>query len=206
MSDVNSRPAELTGQVALVTGAAHGQGRASALALAREEAHVVALDVARALEYPGYALGSSADLESLKDACRALEVECLTFAADVRDDAAVTAAVAAAIERFGRIDVLFNNAGICATAGPRADRGGLGHDARHQPQRRFHGGPAGDSAHDGQAHGGDHQQLIGRRPARNGAADALRGLEVGPGRADQVVGDRAGPARHPGRSRSIRQV
>ena len=44
----------------------------------------------------------------------ALGVECLTFAADVRDDAAVSAAVAAAVERFGRIDILFNNAGICA--------------------------------------------------------------------------------------------
>ena len=39
---------------------------------------------------------------------------CLTRVADVRDDAAVKAAVAAAIERFGRIDLLFNNAGICA--------------------------------------------------------------------------------------------
>ncbi len=43
-----------------------------------------------------------------------LGVECLPFAADVRDDAAVRAAVAAAVERFGRIDILFNNAGICA--------------------------------------------------------------------------------------------
>ena len=71
MSEANARPPELRGQVALVTGAAHGQGRASALALAREGAHVVALDVARALEYPGYVLGTSADLESLGDACRA---------------------------------------------------------------------------------------------------------------------------------------
>ena len=114
MSEANSRPPNFAGQVALVTGAAHGQGRASALALAREGAHVVALDVARPLEYPGYGLGTSADLESLRDACRALGVECLTFAADVRDDAAVSAAVAAAVERFGRIDILFNNAGICA--------------------------------------------------------------------------------------------
>ncbi len=114
MSAASSRQADLAGQVAIVTGAAHGQGRASALALAREGAHVVALDVARALEYPGYGLGTGADLESLRDACRAHGVECLTFAADVRDDAAVTTAVAAAAERLGRIDILFNNAGICA--------------------------------------------------------------------------------------------
>ena len=52
----------------------------------------------------------------LRASCRALGVECLPFAADVRDDAAVSAAVAAAVERFGRIDILFNNAGICAMA------------------------------------------------------------------------------------------
>jgi SDR family mycofactocin-dependent oxidoreductase len=103
-----------TGKVALITGAAHGQGRAAALALAREGARIAALDVARPLPYPGYALGSGDDLVSLAEACRALGVECLTFAADVRDDAAVTAAVAETVRRFGRIDILFNNAGICA--------------------------------------------------------------------------------------------
>ena len=51
---------------------------------------VAALDVARPLAYPGYALGSADDLETLAEECRALGVECLTFAADVRDDAAVT--------------------------------------------------------------------------------------------------------------------
>ncbi|MBV8267206.1 MAG: mycofactocin-coupled SDR family oxidoreductase [Planctomycetaceae bacterium] len=103
----------LAGRVALITGAAHGQGRATALAFAREGAHVVALDVARPLAYPGYALGSKAELEGLAEGCRDLGVECLTAEADVRDDAAVTAAVGAAVERFGRVDVLFNNAGIC---------------------------------------------------------------------------------------------
>ena len=102
------------GKVAVVTGAAHGQGRAAALALAREGARIAALDVARPLPYPGYALGSSDDLTSLAEACRALGVECLTFAADVRDDAAVTGAVTETVRRFGRIDILFNNAGICA--------------------------------------------------------------------------------------------
>src|SRR5438309_1376519 len=62
-----STASELAGQVALITGAAHGQGRATALAMAREGAHVAALDVARPLAYPGYAMGSADDLESLAD-------------------------------------------------------------------------------------------------------------------------------------------
>jgi NAD(P)-dependent dehydrogenase (short-subunit alcohol dehydrogenase family) len=103
----------LLGRVVFITGAANGQGRAAALALAREGAHVAALDVARPLAYPGYALGTSEGLESLQAGCRDLGVECLTFQADVRDDASLSAAVAATTGHFGRIDVLFNNAGIC---------------------------------------------------------------------------------------------
>jgi NAD(P)-dependent dehydrogenase (short-subunit alcohol dehydrogenase family) len=104
---------ELAGRTALITGAAHGQGRASALALAREGVRIAALDVARPMSYPGYAMGSADDLETLAQECRALGVDCLTFAADVRDDAAVTAAVRAVVAQFGTIDILFNNAGIC---------------------------------------------------------------------------------------------
>lgn len=104
---------ELSGRVAFVTGAAHGQGRASALALAGAGASIAAYDVAAALEYPGYAMGTSADLESLAAECEALGSACLPLTGDVRDDSAVTRAVDAAVERFGRIDILFNNAGIC---------------------------------------------------------------------------------------------
>jgi NAD(P)-dependent dehydrogenase (short-subunit alcohol dehydrogenase family) len=75
---------------------------------------IAAVDIARPLGYPGYALGSANDLESLAKECQALGVECLTFAADVRDNAAVGAAVNAVVARFGSIDILFNNAGICA--------------------------------------------------------------------------------------------
>jgi SDR family mycofactocin-dependent oxidoreductase len=104
---------DLAGRVALITGAAHGQGRATALALAREGAHIAALDVAGPLAYPGYALGTPADLGSLAEECRRLGVRCLSLVADVRDDRAVTAAVERTAGELGRIDVLFNNAGIC---------------------------------------------------------------------------------------------
>jgi SDR family mycofactocin-dependent oxidoreductase len=105
---------EFAGKVALITGAAHGQGRATALALAAEGAAILAFDVARPLSYPGYAMGTADDLESLAAACRTAGGDCVTVAGDVRDAAAVAKAVETALERFGRIDILFNNAGICA--------------------------------------------------------------------------------------------
>ena len=75
---------------------------------------IAALDVARPLAYPGYAHGHAGRARRLADECRALASTCLTFAADVRDDAAVSRGRATATaERFGRIDILFNNAGIC---------------------------------------------------------------------------------------------
>ena len=102
------------GRVAFVTGAAHGQGRATALAFAREGAHVAAFDVARPLAYPGYTMGSAGELASLRAECEALGSTCLTFEGDVRDGAAVAAAVDGTVDRLGAVDVLFNNAGICA--------------------------------------------------------------------------------------------
>jgi SDR family mycofactocin-dependent oxidoreductase len=105
---------EFTGAVAFITGAAHGQGRATALALAREGARIAAFDLARPMSYPGYAMGSPDELASLTSACRELGTDCLSFTGDVRDDAAVTRAVEDTVSRFGRIDILFNNAGICA--------------------------------------------------------------------------------------------
>jgi len=105
---------EFTGRVAFITGAAHGQGRAAALALAREGAAIAGFDIARPLDYPGYSLGTEDDLRSLRAECETVGARCLTFEGDVRDDVAIRAAVASSVAEFGRIDILFNNAGICA--------------------------------------------------------------------------------------------
>jgi SDR family mycofactocin-dependent oxidoreductase len=105
---------EFGGAVAFVTGAAHGQGRATALALAAEGARIAAFDIARPMSYPGYGMGSPDELASLAAGCRERGTECLTFTGDVRDDEAIRNAVDSTVSRFGRIDILFNNAGICA--------------------------------------------------------------------------------------------
>ncbi|MEX2114726.1 MAG: SDR family oxidoreductase, partial [Pirellulales bacterium] len=76
--------------------------------------HLAALDVAKTLGYPGYRMGSSEALDSLAEECRKLGVEAQTFTVDVRDNEGVAAAVTAIFQRWQRIDLLFNNAGICA--------------------------------------------------------------------------------------------
>ena len=104
----------LKNKVAFISGAAHGQGRSSALALAKEGVHIIAFDIGKTLTYPGYALGSSAELESLKAECEAFQVQCLTYVGDVRSSKDISSAVDSAMKSFDRIDILFNNAGICA--------------------------------------------------------------------------------------------
>jgi len=91
---------ELTGQVALVTGAARGIGRAIALALAGEGARLALVDV------------KAEWLEESLSLVRAKGVEAEGFACDIASGEAVDAAVKAVHARFGRIDILVNNAGI----------------------------------------------------------------------------------------------
>lgn len=92
---------ELKGQVALVTGASRGIGRAVAEALAREGAAVVA----------GYRT-HQAEAEALVAAIQAAGGEAMAYPIDVADADACQAMVGAAAERFGRLDILVNNAGI----------------------------------------------------------------------------------------------
>ena len=104
----------LKNKVAFITGAAHGQGRATALALAKEGADIIAFDIAKPLAYPGSELGNSNDMTSLKAAVEEMGSQCMLYEGDVRKDTDVKAAVDQAMSTFNRIDILFNNAGICA--------------------------------------------------------------------------------------------
>ncbi len=99
---------ELTGKVALVTGASRGIGRAIAEGLAAEGARLVIA-----------ARGAEA-LEEAKRALEATGAEVLAVPADVGDDASVSALAEQARERFGRIDILISNASALAVTGDRA--------------------------------------------------------------------------------------
>jgi SDR family mycofactocin-dependent oxidoreductase len=104
---------EFENKVAFITGAAHGQGRATALALAKEGAKIAGFDLSGQIDYPGYKLGTEDDLKTLEHEIKSTGSDAAIFTGDVRDDEAITKAVEGTMAKFGRIDILFNNAGIC---------------------------------------------------------------------------------------------
>jgi len=102
------------GKTVYITGAAKGQGRAVALAFAREGANIIAFDLGTKIDYPAYNRSSNEDLEQLKDDVEALGAKIVLYAGDVRNGEDVKEAVARGIDAFGKIDILFSNAGIAA--------------------------------------------------------------------------------------------
>ncbi|MGW2047290.1 SDR family oxidoreductase [Streptomyces sp. NPDC001858] len=107
----------LENKVALVTGAARGIGRSCSVRFAEEGADLILLDVCDDLPGVAYPLGTARQLEHTADLCRRNGASILTVRCDVRDPASAGAAVRDALRRYGRIDVLVNNAGIAAPSG-----------------------------------------------------------------------------------------
>ena len=107
----------LHGKVAIVTGAARGVGRASAVRFADEGADLVLVDVAADLSEVPYPLGTMDQLETTALLCGKAGAAVVTVRGDVREDATARAAVRSALDRFGTVDVLVNNAGIVAPSG-----------------------------------------------------------------------------------------
>lgn len=98
--------AELDGRIAVVTGASRGIGRAAALALAAAGAHIVAL--AR----------TQGALEELDDAIREIGGSATLVPLDIKDFDALDRLGAALYERWGRLDILFANAGLLGGLAP----------------------------------------------------------------------------------------
>jgi len=92
---------DLAGRVAIVTGGGTGIGRATSLRLAKAGARAVVVNYSRSKE----------DATLTADEVRALGSEAVTHQADVADESQVKAMVATAVDRFGGLDVLVNNAG-----------------------------------------------------------------------------------------------
>ena len=107
---------KLDGKVALITGAARGQGRAHAVTMAREGAEIAALDICRDLPYPRYGLAKPEDLIETVALVEQLQRRALAIEVDVRSARDMEAAVAKTIATFGQIDILVCTAGIADMA------------------------------------------------------------------------------------------
>ena len=106
------RPGRLAGRVALITGAARGQGRSHAVRIAEEGGDVIVLDVARDLGATNYGLATPEDLQTTVDQVQALGGRVSSAQVDVRDAAGMREAVAAGIHSLGRLDIVVANAAI----------------------------------------------------------------------------------------------
>ena len=100
---------DLTGRVAIVTGAGGGLGRAHALLLAKRGAKVVVNDLGGALSGAGNSLAAA---QAVTDEIAQAGGEAIADGASVSDVAQVEAMIASAMSRWGRVDILVNNAGI----------------------------------------------------------------------------------------------
>jgi len=100
------------GKVALVTGAARGQGRSHAVRLAEEGADVIAVDLCRQIATVPYPMSTPGDLAETAKLVAATGRRVVTAQADVRDLDGLRTAVDDAVARLGRLDIVAANAGI----------------------------------------------------------------------------------------------
>ncbi|BDX35251.1 3-ketoacyl-ACP reductase [Mycobacterium antarcticum] len=98
--------------VAVITGAARGQGRSHAVALARQGIDIIAIDLCADIASIPYPLATEADLAETADLVQDAGGRIRTAVADVRDLSALQAAVDSGVADFGEIDVMIANAGV----------------------------------------------------------------------------------------------
>jgi (+)-trans-carveol dehydrogenase len=103
---------KLDGKVALITGAARGQGRSHCVRLAEDGADIVAIDLLDQIPTAYYELAGPEDLALTAKLVEAEGRRVLARQADVRDQAALDAVVAETMDTFGHLDIVVANAGI----------------------------------------------------------------------------------------------
>lgn len=103
-------------KVVFITGAARGQGRAEAVRFAEEGANVIAVDACAEFVSTSYPAATEEDLAETVALVEKAGGRIVASKVDVRDFAGLSAALAAGIETFGRLDVVVANAGICSAA------------------------------------------------------------------------------------------
>src|ERR1700733_6719777 len=96
----------LDGKVALITGAARGQGRSHAVTFAREGANVVLTDLCAELPSVTYPMPTPAELDETAQLVRDAGGQAVTQIGDVRDGAALDQLVSSGLDAFGRIDIV----------------------------------------------------------------------------------------------------
>ncbi|MGE2732246.1 mycofactocin-coupled SDR family oxidoreductase [Mycolicibacterium vaccae] len=108
-----SSGAPLEGRVALITGAARGQGRAHAVRLANDGADIIAIDVCKPVsDTVTYPMPTPDDLAETVALVEQTGRKAIAREVDIRDLGAQQDVVAAGIEQFGRLDIVVANAGI----------------------------------------------------------------------------------------------
>jgi len=105
---------QLDGKVALITGAARGQGRSHALRLAQEGADVIAVDICRQIDSVSFPMSTVEDLKETQRQVEALDRRIVTQQADVRNLPELKEAVDAGVAELGGLDIVSANAGIFA--------------------------------------------------------------------------------------------
>lgn len=105
------------GKVAVITGAARGQGRSHAVRLAEEGADIVAIDLCRDYETVNYPMATPEDLKETVRLVEKLGRKVLPLQADVRSIEAMRDAVARTVAEFGGIDIVVAQAGIAPLQG-----------------------------------------------------------------------------------------
>jgi (+)-trans-carveol dehydrogenase len=105
----------LDGRVALVSGAARGQGRSHAIRMAEEGADIIAVDGPDEIQWLAYETATADDLSHTEARVQGLGRRIVARSADVRDGPRLRAVVDAGVAELGRIDVVVANAGIGPT-------------------------------------------------------------------------------------------